>query len=87
LLRAEQVRALRPPITIVNAKDDRVVFGAPGLRATVAKALAAAIQRLAGRVTIVLDIDGEVCRLGYSDVEGLELIQAAAAESGVLVLH
>jgi len=57
------------------------------LRSSVAKALAAAIQRLAGRVTIVLDIDAEVCHLGYGDIEGLNLIQEVSAQSGVLVLH
>jgi len=71
---------------IVNAKD-RVVFVAPGLRSGVANALAAAIERLHERVTIVLDMDAEVCRLGYGDIEGLELIQTAAAEASVLVLH
>jgi hypothetical protein len=63
---------------IASAKD-RVVFVAPALRSSVAGELATAIQRLAGRVTIVLDIDAGVCRLGYGDIEGLELIPGSSS--------
>jgi len=49
----------------ITRATQRVVFVAPGLRKKVAEALAEALIRLPGRVTVVLDVDAEVCRLGY----------------------
>jgi hypothetical protein len=84
--------------TFTNIDDDalveriyratqRVVFVAPGLREKVAEALAEALVRLPGRVTVVLDVDAEVCRLGYGDEKGLEAIQRATERSGMCVFH
>ena len=36
---------------------------------------------------VVMDVDAEVCRLGYGTLQGLELLQAAAAKVGGLVCH
>jgi len=68
----------------------RLVFVAPGLRPPVAQALAAAMQVVpGGAVHLVLDVDSEVCRLGYGDKDfkGMELLQAAAAANGLTVNH
>src|SRR5262245_25246990 len=71
-----EARGLNPDRTFTNVDDgvlvrqissamQRVVFIAPGLRKPIAEALAAALQRLTGKVTVILDVDAEVCRLGY----------------------
>jgi hypothetical protein len=65
----------------------RVVFIAPGLREPAARALEAAFARLPGNVTVILDVDAEVCRLGYGDEKGLEAIQCAAQAVGTNVFH
>ena len=74
-------------VELISQVSQRVVFVAPGLRQPVAKALADALQRLPGKVTIVLDVDAEVCRLGYGDDKGLESIKGAAEMAGTCVLH
>ncbi len=71
----------------ISSAMQRVVFIAPGLRKPIAEALAAAFQRLTGKVTVILDVDAEVCRLGYGDDKGLEFIKRAAEQAGTSVLH
>jgi hypothetical protein len=71
----------------VSGASQRIVFVSPGLRRPVAEALAEAMKRLPGRVIVVLDVDAEVCRLGYGDEEGLEFIKAATEAAGVKLLH
>jgi hypothetical protein len=74
-------------VDLISAAKLRVVFVAPGLREPVATALAEALARLPGKVTVVLDVEAEVCRLGFGDLEGLNCIKAAAEKSGTRVLH
>lgn len=66
----------------------RIVFLAPGLSTNVARALADAWSRV-GRdaLNIVLDVDAEVCRLGYGTLDGLKTICEAAVQVGGLVCH
>jgi len=66
------------------------VFIAPGIRAPVAMALARAMEIVpTGAVHLVLDVDAEVCRLGYGDKDfkGMEILQAEAEKHGVTVNH
>lgn len=72
---------------LISQAAERVVFVAPGLRKLVADALAIALLRLPGRVTVVLDVDAEVCRLGFGDFDGLAHIKCAAEKAGARVLH
>jgi hypothetical protein len=68
----------------------RLVFVAPGIRLPVAKALSEAMECLPkSSIHLVLDVDAEVCRLGYgdSDLKGMEYLQAAAASHGLTVNH
>lgn len=65
----------------------RVTFVAPGLRKGVADALACAWLRLPGQVTVILDVDAEVCRLGYGDEHGLAIIKEAAEKAGTRLAH
>lgn len=67
-----------------------MVFIAPGLRPPVVEALAKAMQILpVDAIHIVLDVDAEVCRLGYGDkdFEGMRILQEAAQLQGVTVNH
>lgn len=73
--------------TIANAAH-RVVFVAPGVSETVAKALAGAWQRLGqNNVSVILDVDPAICRLGYGSLEGLELLQKTAVSHNSMICH
>lgn len=69
-------------IELIEKARSRLVFIAPGVRITVAKALVDAAHRLPGSVTVILDVDAEVCRLGYGDIEGLKCLQEIPGLNG-----
>lgn len=72
---------------IHNAKH-RLIFLAPGVSQDLAAALADAWKRLgAPAVTVILDVDPEVCRLGYGTLEGLKTLRDAASQLKALVCH
>lgn len=78
----------RKLIELIGQAKRRLVFMAPGISEGVAKALAEAWDRLgAETVSVILDVDPEVCRLGYGTIEGLQAIQAAASQPERLVCH
>ena len=53
---------------VIGQARQRLVFVAPGIRPLVAEALATAMQAVpAAAIHLVLDVDAEVCRLGYGD--------------------
>ena len=63
-------------IKLIGNAQQRVVFVAPGVHQAVAEALGkrlAEIDRL--QVTVVIDPDEDVCRIGYGDAQGLELLK------------
>jgi len=67
--------------TIASAKL-RVVYAAPGISKAVAAALGACFQDERGLdVTVVLDPDEDVCRIGYGEPEGLALIHKLASKN------
>jgi hypothetical protein len=77
-------------IRMIGLAVRRLVFVAPGVRLEVARALTSAMDmRTLESLHIVLDVDSEVSRLGYGDKDmaGLELLQAAAAEHGLIINH
>jgi hypothetical protein len=77
-------------VRVISQAGKRLVFIAPGIRPPVAKALADAMSIIpANAIHLVLDVDAEVCRLGYGDKDfkGLELLQSAAARHGLTVNH
>lgn len=54
----------------------RLVYIAPGLTEAIAVALGEVLSRSpTPAVTVIVDIDPEVCRLGYGTVEGLQALQ------------
>ena len=66
-------------IKLIGEAQQRVVFVAPGVHQTVAEALGqrlAEVDRL--QVTVVIDPDEDVCRIGYGDAKGLELLSGYA---------
>ena len=68
----------------------RLVFVAPGIRPAVARAIASVLPLVPlASIHLVLDVDAEVCRLGYGDAEfiGMELLQAAAFRHNLTVNH
>lgn len=77
--------------TLVHEIDKarlRLVFVAPGVTEQVAKALARAWKRLGtASVSVILDVDAEVYRLGYGTEQGWKELEKAAANLQELVLH
>lgn len=71
-------------IELIEGAKDRLVFVAPGVRKKVAEALVRAAKRLNGKgaVNYILDVDAEVCRLGYGELDGLKLLQNVPGMNG-----
>lgn len=81
-------------INLIGKAQQRIVFVAPGVHLAVAEALGkrlVEIDRL--QVTVVIDPDEDVCRIGYGDAKGLQLLSnyadrqsfALMAQSGLRV--
>lgn len=70
-------------VTLFESARRRIVFMAPGASKQVAQSLATAWERLGGNaVSVILDADPEVCRMGYGDLAGLTLLREAATKLG-----
>jgi hypothetical protein len=69
-------------VDLISSASNRLVVIAPALSKAVADAVARRFQDL-GRlgVTVILDSDPEVYRLGFGDQEALEALHAASKES------
>ncbi len=75
-------------VELLNEAQRRVVYMAPGLTLNITAALSTAWRRLGSdAVSVILDVDAEVCRLGYGTIEGLTDIQNTAMDLGVFVCH
>ena len=62
-------------IELISKAQRRVIFVAPGVHTAVAEELGkrfAEIDQL--QVTVVIDPDEDVCRIGYGDAKGLALL-------------
>lgn len=69
-------------IGLIQSAQKRIVFIAPGLHKRVAEALGkrfAEVDTL--DVTVVIDPDEEVCRIGYGEEEGLRLVNEYASKN------
>lgn len=74
-------------IEYIGKAKHSIVFVAPGVHASVAEALGkrfADIDQL--QVKVVIDPDEEVCRIGYGDAKGLELLSEYAADNGFVLM-
>ena len=66
-------------IALIDGAKDRLAVIAPGLTTAVAKALAARMTESPTLpLTVILDADAEVYRMGYGDVAALEIIREAS---------
>lgn len=75
-------------IALIEAARERVCMVAPGVTKAVAQALSRKWMELGPHaVQVILDVDPEVCRLGYGTLEGLTLLRENAANLGSLVCH
>jgi hypothetical protein len=75
-------------IDTIRGARHRIVYVAPEVSKDVATALGARFHELGTlHVTLVLDVDAEVCRLGYGDIEGLELVKSLADDKLLEVRH
>lgn len=75
-------------IEAIHNAQHRLVFMAPGVSLDIAAALTDAWARLSTTaVTVILDVDPEVCRLGYGTLEGLKALRDAASSMSALVCH
>ncbi len=75
-------------ISLVDGATRRVLFLAPGLTQPIAEAIGKAWDRLGPKsVNVILDVDPEVCRLGYGTIEGLKHVQDAASRLDTLICH
>jgi hypothetical protein len=73
-------------IRAIESARQRVLIIAPGVCAPLAASVAAAWHRLGReRVTVILDVDPEICRIGYGELAGLEILQRAASSLGEAV--
>lgn len=55
----------------------RLVYIAPGISLAVVQAIGGLLQRVESpSVTVIIDVDPEVCRLGYGTEDGLKALQA-----------
>jgi hypothetical protein len=70
---------------IQNAKR-KLVYIAPGISKIVASSIPSKIIEGIS-ATFILDVDAEVCRLGFGEIEGLELLRSIADSHGVPIQH
>ena len=75
-------------VQAIQGAHQRVLYVAPGIWPEVAHSLANAWNQLgAERVTVILDIDAEICRFGYGSIDGLKIVQDAAQALGQAIGH
>lgn len=72
-------------ISMINSATTRLLVVAPGLSTKVAAALAARVtgDHCPSELSITLDVDPEVCRLGYGDIGALETLTSALNSHGL----
>lgn len=69
-------------IGLIRSAQKRIVFIAPGLHKRVAEALGKRFEEVDKLdVTVVIDPDEEVCRIGYGEEEGLRLVNEYASKN------
>lgn len=71
--------------SMICAARERLVLVAPGFSTEVALALAERIKSDGGPnvISVIVDVDPEVCRLGFGDMEAIEVLRPALASKGM----
>jgi len=72
-------------LSMIRQATERLIIVAPGLSAALAQSLVERMQMAdcPEQLSITLDIDPEVCRLGYGSVEAFDLLHPVLASRGV----
>ncbi len=74
-------------IHFISKARQRIVFVAPGVHQPVAEALGKRLCEIDHlQVTVVIDPDEDVCRIGYGDAKGLELLSGYAEHQGFALM-
>ena len=72
--------------SLVETAEEWLVFIAPGLSAELAKTISERWETLGReRVKVILDVDPEVFRLGYGEIEALKTLRETAAKLGTVI--
>src|SRR5687768_10417643 len=72
----------------ISRASVRVLFIAPGVDMRIAKSLVESWDRIGiANVNIVLDVDAEIFRLGYGEIEALNFLESQARLRGTLISH
>ena len=75
-------------ISYIQQAQRKIVYVAPGVQFSVAQALTEQLEKSPQlAITVILDIDPEVCRLGYGHIEGLTILKTACENRGSMLLH
>ena len=75
-------------VAAIEAAHNRLLFMAPGLSLKLARAISQKWLILdPHQVNVILDVDPEVCRLGYGELDALRLMEERARHVGSLVCH
>ncbi len=73
-------------IRLVQAAQDRLVVLAPAISCQVAEALCQRWRELGPeRVSVIMDVDPEVYRLGYGQLDALGMLEQVAAQLGTML--
>jgi len=73
-------------IRVVESARRRLLVVSPGLSMQVAEAIGVAWQRLGPKaVNVIMDVDPEVCRLGYGCVEAIAYLEERATGLGAML--
>lgn len=74
-------------IDLICKAKRRIVFVAPGVHQPVAEALGKRLTATENlQVTVVIDPDEDVCRIGYGDAKGLELLSQYAEQQSFALM-
>lgn len=67
---------------LIQAANQRLVVLAPAVSKAIAAAITERLHTLGQAVSVILDVDPEVYRLGYGDQEALPILEAAFERAG-----
>ena len=71
-------------MSLIQGAHKRIVYIAPGVHESVAESLARRFGEVNDiDITIILDSDEDVCRIGYGDLKGLQRLNDLAKENGL----
>ncbi|MBI3896077.1 MAG: hypothetical protein HY313_09115 [Acidobacteria bacterium] len=75
-------------IEAIRSARRRLLLVAPGLSPAVAQAVCKQWLQMGGSaVQILLDVDPEICRMGYGTIEAIQLLQHTAAQLDSVIHH